>query len=136
MNIPSNFTFFGNIKPLPVGDYQGKIISFDFKEIISKKSNKPYVALSAKVEIAGETRFVNLSLNPSEKGKSTNNLILQISKQIGKTEKEIVDMCSTPQDFFNLLIGRTMKFVSTPKGYIDVWSEDTQTVNPNDIPNF
>lgn len=136
MNVPSNFTFFGKTKPLPVGDYQGKIISFDFKDMVSKKSNKPYVALSAKVEVNGETRYVNLSLDPAEKGKATHNLILQMAEQTGKTEAELVEMCSVPQDFFNLAIGKTIKLTSTPKGYLDVWSREEveQTVNPKDIP--
>lgn len=134
MDIPKNFTFFGQQKTLPQGQYDGMIIDFSFKEKTSKAGN-PYITLSAKVEIQGQNYFVNLSLDPAEKGKATHSLILQLIKQTGKTEKELIDLCATPADFFNLAKGKPVRLVSTEKGYIDIWSEEKeQAVDPKDIP--
>lgn len=142
MNVPSTFSFFGMRKPLPQGDYEGKIVDFTFKEMVAKSSGKPYTAFSAKVEIAGETHFVNLSLDPTEVGKSTNSLIKQLAVQTGKTEKELIELCQNPVDFFNLAKDKVVHLISTEKGYLDVWSPDaptktvdqSQVINPSDIP--
>ena len=141
MNVPSTFSFFGMRKTLPQGDYEGKIVDFIFKEMVSK-AGKPYTSFSAKVEIAGETHFVNLSLDPTEVGKSTNSLIKQLAVQTGKTEKELIELCQNPVDFFNLAKDKVVHLISTEKGYLDVWSPDappktvdqSQVINPSDIP--
>lgn len=133
MNIPQNFAFFGQKKNLPIGEYKGKIVDFEFKERTSK-AGKPYVTLSAKVQIATDFFNVSLSLDPAEKGKATNDLILQLSKQTGKTEEELIAMCGNPIDFFNLAKDKIIDVISTPKGYIDIKPENYQTVKSEDIP--
>lgn len=147
MDVPPNFSFYGMRKTLPEGNYTGKIIDFSFKELTAKSSGKPYTALSARVEIDGQTYFVNLSLDPGEKGKATNNLILQLALQTGKTEKELIEMCAVPQDFFNCAKDKVIKLVSTAKGYLDVWgglapgqiegavsANPSQVIDPDSIP--
>jgi len=138
MNIPQNFAFYGERKKLPQGDYEGKIIGFEFREKLSK-AGKPYTTLSAKVEIAGQKYFVNLSLDPAEQGKATNNLIKQLALQTGKTEKELIEMCQNPVDFLNFASDKVIQLVSTEKGYLDVWSPDApptknEVINPESIP--
>lgn len=132
MDTPPNFSFYGMRKTLPEGSYSGKIVDFSFKELVAKSSGKPYTALSARVEIDGQNYFVNLSLDPSEKGKATNNLILQLALQIGKSEKELIELCAVPQDFFDCAKNKTIKLVSTSKGYLDVWNEATPAPTPTD----
>ena len=142
MEVPNNFTFYGVRKVLPVGEYDAKIVDFTFKELTAKSSGKPYVTLSAKVEIQGAFNYVNLSLDPKEKGKATNNLILQLMIQLNKTEQELIDLCQNPVDFFNIAKDKVVKLVSTEKGYLDVKGEafpptstdPSQVINPNDIP--
>lgn len=131
MDVPKNFSFYGVKKTLPVGIYKGKIVEFVFAERISKL-NKPYVTLSAKTDIDGQFFFVNLSLDPTEKGKATHNLILQLTKQTEKTEEEIIELCQNPADFLEIAKDKVIDLVSTEKGYIDVMS--VETVNPSDIP--
>lgn len=133
MNIPQNFAFFGQRKTLSIGVYKGKIVDFEFKERTSK-AGKPYITLSAKVQIATDFFNVSLSLDPAEKGKATNDLILQLSKQTGKTEEELIDMCANPIDFFNLAKDKIIDVISTPKGYIDIKPENYQEVKSEDIP--
>lgn len=143
MNIPSNFSFYGVRRTLPAGLYSGKIIDFSFQEKTSK-AGKPYVTLSAKAEIEGQTYFVNLSLDPQEVGKSTNNLIKQLAQQLSKSELELVELCSNPVDFFNIALNKTVMFEATEKGYIDVMGKQdapvaltgtsNQVIDPNDIP--
>ena len=140
MEIPQNFAFYGVRKTLPQGDYEGTVKSFSFQEKISK-AGKPYVTLSAKVDIAGQLYFVNLSLDPNEKGKALNKFIMQLVPQTGKTEKELIEMCVVPQDFFNVAMEKKIHLISTEKGYLDVWSDEmpadvknTEVVNPADIP--
>ena len=77
-----------------------------------------------------------------EKGKATNNLILQLMIQLNKTEQELIDLCQNPVDFFNIAKDKVVKLVSTEKGYLDVKGEafpptstdPSQVINPNDIP--
>ena len=138
MEIPQNFSFYGVRKTLPQGDYEGVIKGFSFQEKTSK-AGKPYVTLSAKVEITGQVYFVNLSLDPNEKGKALNKLIMQLSTQTGKTEKELIELCVVPQDFFNIALDKKVQLVSTEKGYLDVWADTQETtknevINPSDIP--
>jgi hypothetical protein len=137
MEVPKNFSFYGVKKTLPQGEYEGVIAEFIFAEKTSKAGN-PYTTLSVKVDVNGGIFIVNLSLDPKEKGKATNRLIMQLVDQTGKTEQEIIDMCQVPNDFFRLAEGKTIKLTSTEKGYIDVSGDDMpvskEVVNPNDIP--
>lgn len=139
MNVPSNFSFYNVRKTLPQGEYEGKIVDFTFLEKTSRAGN-PYTSLSAKVEIGGQNYFVNLSLDPAEKGKATHNLIQQLSIQTGKSMDELLELCANPVDFFNLAKDKVVKLISTEKGYLDVWtetppkSENTEYVDPSSVP--
>lgn len=138
--VDPNFTFYGVRKPLQQGQHMATITSFDTKEKISSKGNK-YLTLAARVKIEGETHFLNLSLDPNEEGKATNKLIKQLAAKEGKTETELIELCSVPSEFFTFAIGKQIVVEVNEQGYLDVSSELEpkkekldENVNPNDIP--